>query len=75
MTRHATAAGKNPLQLDSKAPSIPLKDYIYNENRYRMLVQSNPAAAEKLLAAAQAHVNERWQHIQNLAALPAHEEN
>ena len=29
--------GKNPFQLDSKAPSIPLKEYAYNENRYRML--------------------------------------
>ena len=70
-----TAGGKNPLQLDSKAPRIPLKDYIYNENRYRMLLQSNPVAAERLLAAAQAHVNERWQHFQDLASLPAHEEN
>ena len=23
--------GKNPLQLDSRAPSVPLEDYIYNE--------------------------------------------
>ena len=28
------AEGKNPLTLDSKAPKIPLKDYVYNETRY-----------------------------------------
>jgi len=26
--------GKNPLVLDSKAPSIPLDKYVYNETRY-----------------------------------------
>jgi homodimeric pyruvate:ferredoxin (flavodoxin) oxidoreductase len=29
--------GKNPLQLDSKAPTLPLDKYIYNETRYSML--------------------------------------
>jgi len=33
--------GKNPFQLDSKAPSIRLKDYAYREARYTMLVRSN----------------------------------
>ncbi len=27
-------------------PSIPLKDYIYNETRYTMLVKSNPEAGQ-----------------------------
>src|SRR5208283_3737199 len=34
--------GKNPFQLDSRAPSIPLEKYIYNETRYTMLVNSDP---------------------------------
>ncbi len=42
--------GKNPFVLDSKAPSIPLEQYIYNETRYTMLVNSNPEEAKKLLA-------------------------
>jgi pyruvate-ferredoxin/flavodoxin oxidoreductase len=67
--------GGNPLQIDSKDPKIPLKDYIYNENRYRMLLQSNPQAAERLLALAQKNVNERWHRLQDLAALGAQEEN
>ncbi|MGA8991366.1 MAG: pyruvate:ferredoxin (flavodoxin) oxidoreductase, partial [Rhodoplanes sp.] len=39
------AQGKNPFQLDSKAPSIPFRQYAYNEARYTMLVRSNPLAA------------------------------
>jgi pyruvate-ferredoxin/flavodoxin oxidoreductase len=63
------AAGKNPLQLDSKAPTIPLQDYLYNENRFRVLVQSNPAAAARLLAEAQAFVQARWHNYEELAKI------
>ncbi len=60
-------AGKNPLQLDSKAPKIPLKDYIYNENRYKLLVRTNPKAAEKLLDQAQENVWQRWEKYEQLS--------
>jgi pyruvate-ferredoxin/flavodoxin oxidoreductase len=59
--------GKDALQLDSKAPHIPLKDYIYNETRYRMLAQSNPETAAELLQRAQDAVNERWHRYEQLA--------
>jgi pyruvate-ferredoxin/flavodoxin oxidoreductase len=62
---------RNPLQLDSRAPSIPLKDYIYNETRYTMLVQSQPEAAKLLLASAQEDVAARWRQYERLAGLPA----
>jgi pyruvate-ferredoxin/flavodoxin oxidoreductase len=65
------AEGKNPLQLDSKAPQIPLKEYIYNENRYTVLTQSDPAAASVLLAEAQNYVNAQWKKLEALAAEPA----
>jgi pyruvate-ferredoxin/flavodoxin oxidoreductase len=61
--------GLNPLQLDSRAPKIPLKDYVYNETRFRMLTQSMPEEAERLLALAQQDVNERWQMYEQLASL------
>ncbi len=67
------AEGKNPLQLDSKAPSIPLREYYYNENRYRMLTQSHPDVAEQLLAEAQRTVLERWRKYEHLAAMPYEE--
>ncbi len=53
--------GKNPLQLDSRDPKIPLHEYVYGENRYTMLLRSMPDRAEELLAAAQDDVNMRWQ--------------
>lgn len=65
------AEGKNPLQLDSKTPQISLKDYIYNENRYTVLVQSDPAAASTLLVDAQKYVDEHWKKLEAMAAEPA----
>jgi pyruvate-ferredoxin/flavodoxin oxidoreductase len=59
--------GKNPFQLDSKTPSLPLEEYIYREGRYRMLTQSNPEAAERLLQLAKADVAARWEQIERLA--------
>ncbi len=59
--------GKNPLQLDSKAPSIPLEKYVYNETRYTMLTQSNEEAAERLLKLAQEDVNTRWKMYEQWA--------
>jgi pyruvate-ferredoxin/flavodoxin oxidoreductase len=60
--------GKNPLVLDSKPPAIPLKDYAYNEVRYRMLVNSHPEVAEMLIKLAQADVKERWKMYEDWAA-------
>ncbi len=51
---------KNPFQLDSKSPSIPLEEYIYAENRYRMLTYSNPEIAEQFSKKAQQEVLNRW---------------
>jgi pyruvate-ferredoxin/flavodoxin oxidoreductase len=59
--------GKNPFQLDSKAPSLPLEKYIYREGRYRMLTQSNPEAAERLLRLAKADVEARWEAYERLS--------
>jgi pyruvate-ferredoxin/flavodoxin oxidoreductase len=59
--------GKNPFQLDSKDPKIPLQEYIYTEGRYRMLQRSDPEAAKTLLTQAQASVNHRWQQYKKLA--------
>jgi pyruvate-ferredoxin/flavodoxin oxidoreductase len=60
--------GKNPFQLDSGDPKIPLEDYVYTETRYRMLRQADPETAKLLLARAQQAVSERWQQYKQLAA-------
>ncbi|HZY45203.1 MAG TPA: thiamine pyrophosphate-dependent enzyme, partial [Anaerolineae bacterium] len=62
-------AGHNPLQIDSKAPAMPLEKYIYNETRYKMLTQSNPDVASELLKEAQADVNKKWKMYEQLAAV------
>jgi pyruvate-ferredoxin/flavodoxin oxidoreductase len=61
------AEGKNPFQLDSRAPSIPLKKYMYQEARYLMLARSNPQAASHLLELAQGDVDRRWKIYSNQA--------
>ena len=58
---------KNPLQIDSKAPSIPLADYIYKETRYKMLTKSMPERAKTLLGAAEEQIKHRWQKYQEMA--------
>ncbi|HYE26590.1 MAG TPA: pyruvate:ferredoxin (flavodoxin) oxidoreductase [Clostridia bacterium] len=67
------AQGKNPFVLDSKAPTITLDKYIYNETRYTMLRQSNPEAAAELLKEAQADVDARWKTYEYLSQMPATE--
>jgi pyruvate-ferredoxin/flavodoxin oxidoreductase len=62
--------GKHPLELDSKAPSLPLKKYAYNETRYTMLAHSDPGRAKELLALAQEDVLARWRFYEHLAAMP-----
>ncbi|MEQ9265266.1 MAG: thiamine pyrophosphate-dependent enzyme, partial [Balneolaceae bacterium] len=61
------AEGKNPLQIDSKPPKIPLKNYIYNEQRYKLLTQTMPRKAAEFLEQAQAVVDNHWKSLTDLA--------
>ena len=67
--------GKNPLQLDSKAPSKPIEEYMYNETRYKMLTKFKPEIAKKLLAEAQKAAEDRWHMYENLAKIDFSENN
>ena len=62
--------GKNPFLLDSKAPSIRLKEYAYHEARYTILARSNPELAAKLLDEAQDDVERQWRVYSARAAMP-----
>ncbi|MBD3322606.1 MAG: pyruvate:ferredoxin (flavodoxin) oxidoreductase [Chitinivibrionales bacterium] len=64
-----TEQGKNPLQLDSKEPSMPLADYALKENRYKVLQRSKPEISEKLLATAQKMVESKFKMLKNLASM------
>jgi pyruvate-ferredoxin/flavodoxin oxidoreductase len=61
--------GKNPLQLDSKEPTVAVKDYAYNETRYRMLVQSDEARAEMLMNEASELAARKWELYKQMAAM------
>ena len=61
--------GKNPLQIDCKAPSIPFQDYAYKETRYKMLTATNPQAAKELIEFAEQDALNRWRLYQQMAAM------
>jgi pyruvate-ferredoxin/flavodoxin oxidoreductase len=66
--RHA-ASGDRPLQLDSKKPTIPVREFAAKEARFAMLQRSRPADAERLLALAQEDVDERWHLYEQLSGV------
>jgi len=63
------AAGKNPLHLDSKAPSIPYRDFIETEIRFNMLWRTHPKEAEAFLEQSQHEVLHRYHYYEQLASL------
>ncbi len=67
--------GKNPFTLDAREPTLPLEQYLYNETRYRMLQQSDPARAEALLEQARQDVKRSLRLYHQIARYYAPEEN
>ena len=63
------AEGKNPLQLDSKAPTIPYEEYAYSETRFKMLSRSKPERSKELIALGQNDVTSRWRFYEQMAAM------
>jgi pyruvate-ferredoxin/flavodoxin oxidoreductase len=66
------AQGKNPLTLDSPAPTLPLKEFLYGQNRFKMLTKSHPDHASKLLEEAQEDVKARRAFYEYYASMPGH---
>ena len=62
-------AGKNPLQLDSKAPQTNIEEFMYKQNRFRALRQSDPDRANMLLEAIREDVRTRWKFYEQMANL------
>ncbi|MGL6132497.1 MAG: pyruvate:ferredoxin (flavodoxin) oxidoreductase [Fusobacteriaceae bacterium] len=62
--------GKNPLQIDSKAPAWDkYDDYLMGEVRYATLTKSNPAKAKDLFAANKAEAQRRWRQYERLSGM------
>ncbi|WP_281239143.1 pyruvate:ferredoxin (flavodoxin) oxidoreductase [Flavobacterium praedii] len=51
-------------KLDSKAPSIPLSDFMYNETRFTRVVKDNAELGAELLTRAQEEVDTKWERLE-----------
>jgi len=63
------AEGKNPLQIDSKPPTIPLEQYAYNETRFKMLAKTRPELAKQLLQKGQQDIVDRQNLYRQMAEM------
>ena len=66
------SAGEHPFLLDSRQPSLPLREFAAQEGRYSLLARSKPDLAERLMTLAQEDVDERWRLYQQLAGVERH---
>ena len=62
------AEGKPGLQLDSKAPSKPIAEFMANEGRFQIVKKQDPERYERLVEYAQEQVEERRRLYEHLAA-------
>jgi pyruvate-ferredoxin/flavodoxin oxidoreductase len=63
------AQGKNPLQLDCRELTLPVREFVHMENRYDLLYRLHPEAAEMLWEKAQRHVNTRFAILKQQAEM------
>ncbi len=63
------ANGENPLKLDSKAPSIPLREFTKTEGRFAMLERIDPQAKALYEEQAQQEVNDRFSLYSHMAEM------
>jgi pyruvate-ferredoxin/flavodoxin oxidoreductase len=61
--------GKNPFQLDSKAPTESYRDFIMGEVRYNSLTRSFPDRAEELFQKAEKAAKEEYEHLVKLSKM------
>jgi pyruvate-ferredoxin/flavodoxin oxidoreductase len=62
--------GKNPFQLDSRAATTSLEDFMYKEVRFKSLKAASPDRADALLAKAKAQAERVWKEYEYLAQRP-----
>jgi len=61
--------GEHPLILDSKAPTLKIEEYIYGENRYRILQKAHPERAKEYLDRAQRHAEFKYRLYKQLSEM------
>jgi pyruvate-ferredoxin/flavodoxin oxidoreductase len=62
------ATGKNPLVLDSKAPTMKFSEAAAKENRFRILAKANPESAKRLMEQADRMTQAKYELLQRMAA-------
>jgi len=60
------AKGENPLILDYKAPTLPVKDFMYNETRFKMVEKMDKDSALSYLETATHTAKTLYQRYSNL---------
>ena len=55
--------------LDSKNPSIPLEEFLYNENRFATIRDNFPEKATEFMALSNESIQKRWDRIEALKGL------
>ena len=61
--------GKNPFQLDSKAPTASYADFIGSEVRYTSLTRSFPERANTLFEKAEKYAKDRYNYLERYSKL------
>ena len=64
--------GERPMQLDSRTPTLPLKEFQAKEARFAMLARSRPEGYAELQRLAQADADERRRLYEQLADVERH---
>ena len=62
-------SGKNPMKLDYKGAIIPVKEYMYNETRFKMVEKMNAQEAAQFLETAAFHAKEMYKRYENLTKI------
>ncbi|MFO7533189.1 MAG: pyruvate:ferredoxin (flavodoxin) oxidoreductase [Candidatus Limnocylindrales bacterium] len=60
-------ADGQPFKLDSKAPSMPISEFVAGETRFAILHRTQPERAAELAVLSQADADERWRYYSQLA--------
>ncbi len=68
-----TDAGKNPLILDSKPPTMKFSEHALKENRFRILTKTNPENAKRLLEKADRLFAAKYDLLTKMAGMSAYE--
>ncbi|HVU96054.1 MAG TPA: pyruvate:ferredoxin (flavodoxin) oxidoreductase [Puia sp.] len=55
--------------IDSKEPTLPLSDFLYRENRFKVIMAKDPELAAKFLAEAEEATKDHWSRMKTLTGL------